>query len=150
MGFSGGAEKGKSMIRQLQAARAHPAFGQLVRYGIAGAASSLVYSAVYMPLTATVFPGPRAVLAVPFAFLVAVSFGFVVHSRWSFKDQGGARGPAQQAKFVLVQAFGLLLNAAITWSGTKLLGLHPWVPLVPAILLAAILSFVLNRYWVFD
>ncbi len=149
MGFSGGAEKGKSMIRQLQAARAHPAFGQLVRYGIAGAASSLVYSAVYMPLTATVFPGPRAVLAVPFAFLVAVSFGFVVHSRWSFKDHGGPRGRAEQAKFVLVQGAGLALNAAITWGCTVLFGMNAWAPLIPAILLAAILSFLLNRYWVF-
>ena len=138
------------MIRHIQAARGHPAFGQLVRYGIGGLASSLVYSAVYLPLTATVFPATRAVFAVPIAFLVAVSFGFVVHSRWSFKDQGGARGPAQQAKFVLVQGFGLALNAAITWAGTKLLGLHPWVPLVPAILFAAVLSFLLNRYWVFD
>ena len=137
------------MIRQLQAARAHPAFGQMIRYAIGGGLSSLVYSAVYLPLTALVFPGARAVLAVPLAFAVAVSFGFVIHSRWSFADQGGARGPVQQARFVLVQAAGLALNAAITWGGTRLLGLHPWVPLVPAILLAAVLSFLLNRYWVF-
>lgn len=145
------------MIRQLQAARAHPAFGQMIRYAIGGGLSSLVYSAVYLPLTALVFPGARAVLAVPLAFAVAVSFGFVIHSRWSFADQGGARGPVQQARFVLVQqarfvlvqAAGLALNAAITWGSTKLLGLHPWVPLVPAILLAAVLSFLLNRYWVF-
>ena len=37
----------------------------------------------------------------------------------------------------------------MTWLGTAILHLHPWVPLVPAVLLAAIVTFVLNRLWVF-
>ena len=37
----------------------------------------------------------------------------------------------------------------ITWIGTALLQLSPWMPLIPAIFLAAIVTFVLNRFWVF-
>lgn len=123
--------------------------GQLARFGVAGALSSVVYSLVYLPLTHYVFQGARAVLAVPFSFAVAVVFGFVIHSRWSFRDHGTRGGGGQQAKFVIVQAAGLAVNAAITWTGTALLGLAPWVPLIPAIFVAAVLTFLLNRLWVF-
>lgn len=131
-------------------ARASGVLGQLVRFGIAGGLSSVVYSLVYLPLTRFVFPGSRAVLAVPFAFAVAVCVGFVLHSKWSFRDHGTRQGGfVQHAKFVGVQASGLLLNGVVTWIGTALLHLQPWVPLIPAIFLAAIVTFALNRFWVF-
>jgi putative flippase GtrA len=124
--------------------------GQLIRFGIAGGLSSVVYAAVYAPLTAYVFPGSRAVFAVPFAFAVAVTFGFFAHSRWSFRGHGHRdQGGVQHAKFVIVQALGLSLNAVVTWVGTALLHLHPLVPLVPAIFLAAVVTFILQRAWVF-
>ena len=55
----------------------------------------------------------------PIAFAVAVTAGFFLHSRWSFKGHGNRYpGGLQQAKFVGVQASGMVLNAAITWIGT--------------------------------
>jgi putative flippase GtrA len=124
--------------------------GQMVRFGIAGGLSSVIYSAVYLPLTRFVFPGTRAVLAVPFAFAVAVTAGFFLHSRWSFKDHGTReQGVGQQLRFLVVQGSGLAINGVVTWIGTAEMHLQPWVPLIPAILLAAIVTFVLNRWWVF-
>jgi putative flippase GtrA len=124
--------------------------GQLIRFGIAGGLSSVVYSLVYLPLTTFVFPPRLAVAAVPFAFAVAVTFGFFAHSRWSFRDHGARTpGAAQQLRFVAVQGAGLAFNAAITWFGTAVLHLQPWVPLIPAIFLAAVVTFILNRLWVF-
>lgn len=124
--------------------------GQIVRFGIAGGLSTLIYSAVYLPLTIWVFPREHAVYAVPFAFAVAVTAGYVLHSRWSFRDHGsGTRGRRQQAQFVGVQASGMALNAAITWIGTALLGLPAWAPLLPAVALATIFTFILNRWLVF-
>ena len=139
-----------TLLRRFDEMRASGVLGQLVRFGIAGGLSSVVYSLVYLPLTHYVFPGTRAVLAVPFAFVVAVTVGFFLHSKWSFKDHGTRdAGFGQHAKFVVVQAAGLTLNAVITWIGTAMLHLAPWVPLIPAIFLAAIVTFVLNRFWVF-
>ena len=43
----------------------------------------------------------------------------------------------------------MALNAAITWLFTAMLHYPAWVPLVPAILLASLVTFVLNRMWVF-
>jgi putative flippase GtrA len=124
--------------------------GQLIRFGIAGGLSTVIYSAVYLPLTTWVFDRHHAVYAVPFAFAVAVTAGFFLHSRWSFKGHGTRQpGAAQQAKFVAVQASGMALNAVITWVATALLGYPAWAPLLPAVVLATILTFILNRWLVF-
>ena len=124
--------------------------GQLVRFGVAGGLSTLIYAAVYLQLTATLFTGRHAVYAVPFAFAVAVTAGFFLHSRWSFRGHGTRDGGAgQRAKFVVVQGSGMALNAAITWVGTALLHLPPWAPLLPAVACATIMTFFLNRWWVF-
>jgi putative flippase GtrA len=124
--------------------------GQLIRFGIAGGISTVIYSAVYLPLTAWVFRGANAVYAVPFAFAVAVTAGFFLHSRWSFRGHNSRDTNAvQQAKFVSVQASGMALNAVITWIGTALLGYPAWAPLLPAVLLATIFTFILNRWLVF-
>lgn len=124
---------------------------QLMRFAVAGGLSTIIYSAVYLPLTGTVFPGSRAVYAVPFAFAVAVTAGYFLHSRWSFKGHGKREaGGLQQLKFVAVQASGVGLNALITWTGTAVLGYPAWVPLLPAVGVATIFTFILNRWLVFS
>ena len=136
--------------RQIDSLRGNALLGQLIRFGIVGALSTLIYSAVYLPLTLYVFERRHAVYAVPFAFVVAVTAGFFLHSRWSFKGHGTrAPGGWRHVKFVGVQASGMALNAVITWIGTAKLGYPGWVPLLPAVLLATILTFILNRRLVF-
>jgi putative flippase GtrA len=124
--------------------------GQLVRFGIAGGISTVIYSAVYLPLTIWVFPARQAVFAVPFAFIVAVTAGFFLHSSWSFKGHGTRDSSGlQHAKFVVVQGVGLVLNAILTWLITGLLHQPAWVPLIPVIFLVPFVTFALNRWWVF-
>ncbi|WP_337250272.1 GtrA family protein [Sphingomonas japonica] len=136
--------------RQSGGITAHPIAGQLARFLVAGGISTIVYSAVYLPLAMFVFGRAHAVLAVPFAFAVAVTVGYVLHSKWSFRGHGGREpGGARQAKFVGVQGVGLGLHAIITWIATDLLGQPAWVPLVPGLLLVPVVTFFLNRQWVF-
>jgi putative flippase GtrA len=125
--------------------------GQLVRFGIAGGISSVIYSAVYLPLALYVFGEKLAVAAVPFAFAVAVVCGFFLHSAWSFRGHGTRDTSGRQhAKFVIVQLFGLLLNLAFTWVITGPLFHGPaWLALVPAILVVPLATFTLQRQWVF-
>jgi len=136
--------------RQIESLRANALFGQLVRFGIAGAITTLIYAVVYLPLTLFVFERRHAVYAVPFAFVVAVTAGFFLHSRWSFKGHG-TRDPGgmQHVKFVCVQASGVVLNALITWIGTAKLGYPAWAPLLPAVACATVFTFFLNRQLVF-
>lgn len=124
--------------------------GQIVRFGIAGLLSTLIYSAVYLPLSAYVFAREHAVYAVPFAFVVAVTAGFFLHSAWSFKGHGERDTSGRQhMKFVVVQLFGLVLNAGFTWVLTALLHQPNWVPLIPIVTITPIATFALNRQWVF-
>ena len=123
------------------------AFGQLVRFAIVGFSLAGVYSAIYWYL-ATYFMPP--VVAVVIAFLVSVSIGFVLHSRWSFRGHGQEEDHRLKVKFLLVQGSGFLLNEAFTWVLTGPLMQGPtWWPLVPAIFVTPLATFLLNRQWVF-
>ena len=122
-------------------------FGQLVRFGLVGGLSTVVYAVIYWPLATYVI---HPVLAVVVAFVVAASVGYVLHSGWSFRGHGRRETGRTQLKFVLVQGFGMLLNAAFTWVLTgPLVGGPTWWPLVPAVLVTPFATFALNRRWVF-
>jgi putative flippase GtrA len=122
------------------------AFGQLVRFAIVGFSLAAVYSGIYWYLATYVMP---PVAAVVIAFLVSVSIGFVLHSRWSFRGHGKSEDRAMKIKFLLVQSSGFLLNEAFTWVLTGPMHGPTWWPLVPAIFFTPLATFVLNRQLVF-
>ena len=125
--------------------------GQLMRFGISGAISSLVYTIVYLPLAWYVTGERLAVIAVLPAFLAAASVGYVLHSNWSFKGHGSRENPrSRQLKFLIVQALGMALNLTFTWIITgPLLHGPAWVPLIPCFLVTPFATFALNRQLVF-
>jgi len=140
-----------AIIKQIETWRASGVIGQLIRFGIAGGISSVIYSAFYLPLALYVFGSKLSVLAVPIAFIPAVACGFFLHSAWSFRGHGTRDGSGlQHAKFVIVQGSGLLLNLALTWIITGPLFHGPaWVPLIPVIFVIPLVTFAINRAWVF-
>jgi putative flippase GtrA len=120
--------------------------GQLVRFAIVGGLSTVVYAIVYWPLATYVIP---PVLASVAGFLVAVVFGYVFHSRWSFKGHEAEGGVGTQAKFIAVQSVGMAMNAGFTWVFTGPLQQPTWVPLIPVVLVTPFVTFAMNRYLVF-
>ena len=121
-------------------------FGQLVRFAVVGFSLAGVYSAIYWYLATYVMP---PVLAVVIAFIVSVSIGFVLHSRWSFRGHGKQEDRAMKVKFFAVQGSGFLLNEAFTWVLTGPMHGPTWWPLVPAIFVTPLATFALNRQLVF-
>ena len=121
--------------------------GQLVRFGIVGLSLAALYSAIYWYL-ATYVMAP--VLAVVIAFAVAVSIGFVLHSRWSFRGHGKSEDRRMKVKFFIVQSSGFVLNEIFTWVLTGPMHGPTWWPLVPAILVTPLATFLFNRQWVFS
>jgi putative flippase GtrA len=121
-------------------------FGQLVRFAIVGFSLAALYSGIYWLLARYVMSPMLAVLV---AFLVAVSIGFVLHSRWSFRGHGAREDYRLKVKFLLVQASGGLLNEAFTWLLVGLLHGPIWWPLIPAIFVTPLATFALNRQLVF-
>jgi len=122
-------------------------FGQLVRFAIVGFGLAGVYSAIYWYLATYVM---TPVLAVVVAFLVSVSIGFVLHSRWSFRGHGRREDNRLKIKFLAVQTSGFLMNEVFTWVLTGPLVHGPtWWPLIPAIFFTPLATFMLNRQLVF-
>jgi len=117
-----------------------------VRFALVGFFLAGIYSAIYWYL-ATYVMAP--VIAVAIAFLVAVSIGFVLHSRWSFRGHGKREDRRMQMKFLAVQGSGFLLNEAFTWVLTGPMDGPTWWPLVPAIFVTPLATYALNRQWVF-
>lgn len=120
--------------------------GQLVRFALVGLGSTVIYAAVYWPL-ATYVMWP--VFAVLIAFAVAVTAGFFLHSRWSFKGHERTEDGKTKAQFLVVQTVGMLMNAGFTWIAVDKLHGPTWWPLVPAVLITPFVTFALNRWWVF-
>ena len=119
--------------------------GQLIRFGIVGGLSTVVYAAVYWPLaTYAIHPVAASVAG----FLVAVVFGYVFHSRWSFKGHSAEGGMGTQSKFVAVQSVGMAMNAGFTWVCTGPLHQPTWVPLLPVVFVTPLLTFAHNRFLV--
>jgi putative flippase GtrA len=122
-------------------------FGQLARFAVVGLFLAAIYSAIYWYLAANVM---APVLAVAIAFLVSVSIGFVLHSRWSFRGHGRTEDRRMKVKFLLVQGSGFVLNEIFTWVLTgPLFHGATWWPLIPAIFLTPFATFLLNRQLVF-
>jgi putative flippase GtrA len=125
----------------------HETFGQLVRFAIVGFSLAALYSAIYWYLATYVM---TPVLAVVVAFLASASLGFVLHSRWSFRGHGRHEDNVLKIKFLAVQTSGFLLNEVFTWVLTGPLVHGPtWWPLIPAIFVTPLATFLLNRQLVF-
>ena len=124
----------------------HETVGQLIRFAVVGFSLAGVYSAIYWYLATYVMP---PVAAVVIAFLVSVSIGFVLHSRWSFRGHGAREDHRLKIKFLLVQTSGFLLNELFTWVMTGPMHGPTWWPLIPAIFVTPLATFALNRQLVF-
>lgn len=119
---------------------------QLIRFALVGFFLAGIYSAIYWYLATFVMP---PVVAVAIAFVVAVSIGFVLHSRWSFRGHGKREDRRMKIKFLAVQSSGFLLNEGFTWILTGPMDGPTWWPLVPAIFVTPFATYMLNRQLVF-
>ena len=120
--------------------------GQLVRFGLVGGFSSLLYSLIYLALANRLVSPVGASMI---SFCIVVGLGYVMHSRWSFRGHGRRERGATQAKFVIVQAFGFALTVACTWVTTGPLHWPVWSPLIANWTVIPLATFGLQRYWVF-
>lgn len=123
-------------------------FGQLVRYGLTGGFVTAIGAGAYW-LLAT-FAGIAPLVANFVAYLVAMAFGYVLHSRWSFRGHGSRDNVAKTtSRFFIVSLVSFGLNSAFVWLLTGLLHGPTWWPVVPMLLVTPLATFALNRRFVF-
>ena len=125
-------------------------FGQLVRFGMVGGFVTGLYALVYSPLAKYELTSPQvANLA---GYLVAMVTGYVLHSRWSFRGHGTRDNAARTtSRFFIVSLVSLGLNALFVFVLTDSMMLDGpwWWPLIPILFVTPLVTFTLNRQWVF-
>lgn len=120
---------------------------QLVRFGVTGVLVTALGVAVYVLVVRLVEWHPQ--IGNVLAYLTAMATGYVMHSKWSFRDQGGERTHGTKAKFVLVSLISYALNALWVWLLFTYLELGDLAPVVPMLFVTPLVTFFLNRQWVF-
>jgi len=122
--------------------------GQLLRFGMVGGfVTALGVVAYYVPAT---WFGVAPLLANLLGYMVAVTFGYILHSRISFKGHGSRDNPMQRTgRFFIVSLVSLGLNSLFVGVLTGPLGGPTWWPVIPMLCVTPLATFALNRQWVF-
>jgi putative flippase GtrA len=124
--------------------------GQLIRFGLVGGFVTALYAIVYSPLAKYQLTSPQ--VANFLGYLVAMVTGYVLHSRWSFRGHGSRDSAARTtSRFFAVSLVSYGLNALFVFvlTDSMMLGGPWWWPLIPILLVTPIITFTLNRQWVF-
>ena len=123
---------------------------QLARFIVSGAAVTALGVAVYAVVALVLKWNPQ--LGNFLAYAIAVATGYVMHSRWSFKDHGTRDNTARTtSRFFAVSLVSLALNALFVFILTDphMLAGPWWWPLIPILFVTPLVTFSLNRLWVF-
>jgi putative flippase GtrA len=156
-----------------------PAIRQFVKFCIVGASSTLISMSIFSLLIyglhlsevlhdalASRPQWQRVVdeyrlhvqVAALIAFLFAVTNGFFWNSRWTFRQTDAAKRKTQYAKFVLVNAIGLVLNQIILFVVNRALtagravnekGWEPLIAFAIATCIVVFWNFSANKLWTF-
>jgi putative flippase GtrA len=124
--------------------------GQLIRFGLVGGFVTGLYAIVYSPLAKFGIVTPQ--IANLAGYFVAMVTGYVLHSRWSFRDHGARDNTSRTtSRFFAVSLVSLALNAMFVFILTDphMLAGPWWWPLIPILFVTPLVTFSLNRLWVF-
>ncbi|HYJ29672.1 MAG TPA: GtrA family protein [Allosphingosinicella sp.] len=121
---------------------------QMARFGLTGVLLTLLVAGGYW-IAADVF-GVEPMLSMTLNYLVFTCLGYVLHSRFSFRGHGARDNPhARTVRFFVVNTTGFLANQFFIWLLVKQMDGPVWWSVIPIVLVTPLLTFSLNRRWVF-
>ena len=121
--------------------------GQLARFVATGGFVTALGVAVYALVALGLRWNPQ--LGNFLAYVVAVATGYILHSRWSFRGHGGERDASTKLRFAMVSIISYALNSFWVWLLFTRLDLGRAAPILPMLFVTPVVTFVLNRQWVF-
>lgn len=128
-------------------ARGSALFWQIVRFGLVGGFVTALGAVVYL---IAAYAGVAPLLANLLNYATAMAAGFVLHGKVSFKGHGSRDNPGKRSlRFVIVSLISLALNSLFVWGMTGPLGWPLWTPVLTMIFVVPIVTFTLQRRWVF-
>ena len=120
---------------------------QLARFVVSGALVTALGVAVYAIVALLLRWNPQ--LGNFLAYVVAMAAGYVIHSRWSFRDHGAKRTHSTKMRFLVVSLISYALNSFWVWLLYSRLQLGRAAPIAPMLFVTPAVTFFLNRQWVF-
>ena len=94
-------------------------------------------------------PHVHPLVANVLSYVAGFAASYTVHSRWSFgADRRGEEGTTL-LRFVVASGIAFTLNSFWVWLTTIALHLSPLAPVPAMMFVTPLISFVLNRWWVF-
>ena len=121
--------------------------GQLARFVVSGAFVTALGVGVYAFVALVLRWHPQ--LGNFLAYVVAVATGYFMHSQWSFRGHGSERTHATKLRFAIVSVISYALNSFWVWLLFTQLQLGRAAPIVPMLFVTPVVTFTLNRQWVF-
>ena len=135
------------MLAMVERVRRSEVLMQLIRFGLVGGFVTALGAGAYL---VAALSGVAPLLANVIAYVVAMATGYVLHSRVSFRGHGSRDNPgARSVRFVTVSLLSFALNSLFVWTLTGPLALPVWVPVIPMLFVTPLVTFTLNRRWVF-
>ena len=120
---------------------------QLARFVVSGAFVTALGVGVYAIVALLLRWHPQ--LGNFLAYVVAVATGYFMHSQWSFRGHGSERTHATKLRFAVVSVISYALNSFWVWLLFTQLHLGRAAPIVPMLFVTPVVTFTLNRQWVF-
>ena len=121
---------------------------QFVRFGISGLALTALVSAAYYAQVA--FTPITPAIALTLATLGASVIGYYLHSGFSFRGFGRRENAARRfLRSMTTNAIGYLLNLVFVFVLINLAQLPEWTPVIGFCFVTPVVTFFLNRNWVF-
>jgi putative flippase GtrA len=126
-----------------------PLIWQMIRFGLTGGLLTVLVAGGYWIVAALTDIHPMVALTL--SYLLFTPVGYLLHSRWSFKGHGSReRAGARTIRFLTVNTSGFLLNQFFVWYLVKHLGGPIWWSVIPIVAFTPLVTFSLNRRWVFN
>lgn len=121
---------------------------QIARFGISGVLLTAFVGILYTLGVYALHLAPT--LSTTIAIAIATVPGYLIHSNFSFSGHGSRDNQHLRAlRFAVTNGLSFASNFFFTWLLTSYLGEPKWTPNLAFLFITPIITFTLNRKWVF-
>lgn len=133
-------------MSQRNSARTDDSMSQFVRFCIVGAGNTLTAIAIYAIALGL---GTPYLAAVPVAYFVGTSQGYLLHRRWTFRSRNVPAVSAAAARYSVVQLGGLGINLLLVFIFVRFADVPHIAAQVLAVPIVVLSTFITSRNWAF-
>ena len=120
-------------------------FLRLVRFGIIGGSSALVYAANLLALVH--FFGTGSMMSSAVAYLIAIPVSFLGQKYFTFQSQGAVR--RELSAYLVLQGINLVAAMLVTYVVVDVFGMSHIIGILAVIVVVALLSYVFMALAIF-